>query len=123
MDAACVQQAVSEGKTLRAVVIAADEQHRDAALCKRNEKPVKQCDCLAGRDALVVYIACDHDRIRALYVCDFQNLMQDIVLIVQHGDLIDPLAEMQIRQMKKLHEIPPTNQRYHNCTGFPAKEQ
>ena len=117
MDAACVQQAVSEGKTLRAVVIAADEQHRDAALCKRNEKPVKQRDRLAGRDAL------DHDRIRARYVCDFQNLMQDIVLIVQHGDLIDPLAEMQIRQMKKLHEIPPTNQRYHNCTGFPAKEQ
>ena len=42
MDAACVQQAVSEGKTLRAVVIAADEQYRNAAFCKRNEKPVKQ---------------------------------------------------------------------------------
>ena len=123
MDAACVQQAVSEGKTLRAVVIAADEQHRDAALCKRNEKPVKQRDCLAGRDALVVHIARNHHRVRMLCVCDFQNLMQDIVLIVQHRDLIDPLAEMQIRQMKKLHEIPPTNQRYHNCTGFPAKEQ
>ena len=123
MDAACVQQAVSEGKTLRAVVVAADEQHRDAALCKRNEKPVKQRDCLAGRDALVVHIARNHNSVRMLCVCDFQNLMQNVVLIIQHGDLIDSLAEMQIRQMKKLHEIPPTNQRYHNCTGFPAKEQ
>ena len=95
MDAACVQQAVSEGKTLRAVVIAADQHNR----CVRQGSG------------------------RMLCVCDFQNLMQNVVLIIQHGDLIDSLGEMQIRQMKKLHEIPPTNQRYHNCTGFPAKEQ
>ena len=33
---------------------------------------------------------------------------------------IDPLAEIQVGQMKKLHKIPSL---YHNCTGFPADIQ
>ena len=96
VDPSRVQQARAEGETLRAVVVAADQQHRKAARGKLHKKIVEQCDGLVGGNALVVDVACEQNGVGPLRVGEFQNLPEDIRLIVQHGNFIDPLADVQV---------------------------
>ena len=96
MDTAQFQQASGEGQPLGAVVIAADDQHRNLPFGQTAEKIVEQSHCLGRGDALVIDISGDQHRVGLFVVDDLQNLQQDVFLIFDHGDFIDPLADVQV---------------------------
>ena len=103
VDAAAAHDPPAEGEPLRRVVVAADEQHWHAARAQLGQKSVEQLDGLGRRHGLVVYVACDQHAVRPLVVQDRENLTQDICLILQHRKAVDPLAEVQVGEVKKFH--------------------
>ena len=107
VDAAGLQQPVAEGQPLGAVVVAADEEGMELALCQAAEKVVKQRDSLGGGDAFVVHISGNQHGLRLLGIDNLQNLQQDVFLVFQHGDFVEPLAQVQVGQVDEFHRQSP----------------
>ena len=97
MDAARVHQPRSEGDPLRRIVVAADDEHFQLSLRELHEKLVEQLHRLGGGDGFVVDIPREDDRVRRLAVDDIDNLLEDVLLIFDHGKLVDPFPQMKIR--------------------------
>lgn len=103
MDARLVDEPVCEGEPLRRVMVAADDEHRQPALRQLHEEVVEQLHGLGGGHALVVHVARNQHAVRHLVADDMQNPGQDVLLVFQHGKLIGPLAQMQVRKMDQFH--------------------
>ena len=103
VDAAAVHDPPAEGEPLRRVVVAADEQHWHAARAQLGQKSVEQLDGLGRRHGLVVHVARNQHAVRPLIVQNGEDLPQNICLIFQHRKAVDPLAEMQVGEVKKFH--------------------
>ena len=72
-------------------------------LARRHRKVVKERHCLGGGDALVIDIPGDQYGIGLFPVDDLDDLGEDMFLILQHGDLVDTLAQVEIGEMDQLH--------------------
>ena len=83
-----------EGKPLRAVMIAADHEYFFLLIRQAGEKPVKHLHCLCGGRLPVVNVPGNQNPLRMAFLCNLQNLPENIFLILDHGKLIDPLADM-----------------------------
>ena len=92
MDAAALHQPPAEGEAFRGVVVAADEEHLITALRKTHQEIIQQRHRLGGRHRFVVDVPGDQNAVRTLLLDDLQDLGQDMLLILQHGKLVDPLA-------------------------------
>ena len=87
-------------------MVAADDEDGEVPLCQAAEKLVKQRYRLGGWDRLIVDVPGDDHRVGLFLLNDADDLDQGAGLVVQHGDFIDPLADVQVRQMDKLHRPP-----------------
>ena len=69
---------------------------------KTVQEVVKQLHGFGRRDGLVIDIARKDYHIRVFPVDDLQAFRQNIPLVLQHTELVDPLSEMQVREMDQL---------------------
>ena len=106
MDSSGFKESPAEGQPLRRVMVAADDQHREVPLRQTAEKIVQQGHSLRGGNGLVVDIACNQNSVGMLAVNDFDDLRQNEFLILDHGNLIDPFADVQVGQMDEFHRPP-----------------
>ena len=97
VDAAGGHQPPAEGQPFGTVMVAADDQHRDLPLGQAAQKVVKQRYRLRRGHAFVVYVAGDEHGVRLFLVDDGCDLVQNVGLVLQHGHLVDPLADVQVR--------------------------
>jgi len=77
-------------------VVAADGEHRQAACRQLGQKPVQQAHGLGGRHGLIVEVARQQHAVHGRCVQQGQDFFQNVPLVVQHGELAHPLAEVQI---------------------------
>ena len=96
VDAPFGHQTTAKGQTLGTVVVAAAEKNLQIPLCQRKKKAVQQLHGFGGGDALVVYITGDQHRLGKFRVDRIQDLLQNVFLIFDHGNVIDTFAQMQI---------------------------
>ena len=85
------------------VVIAADGEDRQLPVGQFGEEPVQQTDGFGRGHGFVVEVARQQNSIHGAGVEERQDLLQNIPLVVQHGELADPLAEVQVGEVKKTH--------------------
>ena len=97
------QQVGAKRDAVGGIVVAADGEHRKLPLGQRGEEPVQQADGLGGGHGLIVKVARQQHSVHGVGVQQRQNLLEDIALVVQHGKLTDPLAEVEVREVKKAH--------------------
>ena len=107
MDTAALHQAAAEGQPFRAVVVAADDQHRKAAFGQTVEKIIKKGDGLGRGNAFVIHIPGNQQGVRLHSIDDPENLGKNIFLVIQHGDFVDPLSKVQVGQVNEFHGKPP----------------
>ena len=99
MDAGTLHQPPTEGQTLRAVMVAADDQHREVPLRQTAEEIVQQGHRLCGGNGLVIDVAGDQHGVGMLAVNDSDNLGENGCLLFDHGNFINPLANVQVGQV------------------------
>ena len=97
MNTAALHQAFAEGEALRAVVVAADDKHLQLPLCQAAEEIIKEGHRFRGWDCFIIDVAGNQHGGGMFFIDDLQNLQQNVLLIVDHGDLIDTLADVQVR--------------------------
>ena len=96
VDFAAFQKRRAEGDAVRRVVVAADGEYRKLARRQLGQKPVQQAHGLGGRHGLIVEVARQQHTVHGLAVQQGKDLFQNVPLVVQHGELAHPLAEVQI---------------------------
>ena len=109
MYAALRHKPAAKRHALRRVVVSADEKDLEVPLGQAHQKVVQQRHSLSGGYGLVVDIPGNHHAIRLLPVNDLQNFSQNILLVLQHGKFVDPLAQMQVGEMDQFHGCAPPN--------------
>ena len=105
MHAARFDEAGGERDPLRRVVVAADHEDLRALGLQPAQKIVKKLHRLCGRHSFVVDVSGDQDGIRLFFVDHVQDLRQDVFLVFQHVEFVDPLSEVQVREMNQLHGV------------------
>ena len=60
---------------------------------------IKKADRLSGRNRPVIDISCNNQRINFILRCQRNKLIQNQLLFLQHGKIIDHLADMQVRNV------------------------
>ena len=108
MHTAPVQKAGAERDSLRRVVVPADDEDLQISSCEIVQEVVKQLNSLGRRNGLVVDVARQDHRIRFLPFDNVQDFFQNIPLIFQHAEFVDPLSQMQVREMNQFQvaELP-----------------
>ena len=102
VHAALFHEAAAERDALRRIVVAAEQEHlREGG--EAHEKIVEERDGLRGRGGLVVEIAAQQRGVRRFLARDPQDFAQNIGLILEQRTLVEPLAEVQVREMQQLH--------------------
>ena len=101
------QQSRAEGHTVGGIVIAADGKHRQAPRRQLGEEPVQQAHSLGRGNGLVVQVACQQYPVHRVGIQQGKNLLQDVFLVLQHGKLAHPLAQMQVGKMRKTQKRTP----------------
>ena len=96
MHAAPVQKPGAERDSLRRVVVPADDEDLKILSCEIVQEVVKQLHGFGRRNGLVVNVARQDHRIRFLPVDDVQDFFQNIPLVFQHAEFVDPLSQMQV---------------------------
>ena len=96
VDAAGFQQGRTKGDAVRRVVVAADGEYRKLARRQLGQKPVQQTHGFGGRHGLIVEVARQQHAVHGRLVQQGQDFFQNVPLVVQHGELAHPLAEVQI---------------------------
>ena len=107
-----LHHASAESQPFRGVVIAADRQNFQILPVitppgQAEQKIVKYLYRLGAGDRFVVYVPGNQNRVRLFRVHNAENFPQNVRLIVQHTELVQPLAQMQIRQMNQFHKQTP----------------
>ena len=105
---AVLQQGRAEGDAVGGVVVAADGEHRQLPLSQPGEEPVQQAHGLGRGNGLIVEVARQQHTVHGRAVQQGEDLFQNVPLVVQHGELAHPLAQMQVGKMQKTQtETPP----------------
>ena len=105
---AALQQSRAEGDAVGGVVVAADGEHRQLPLSQLGEEPVQQAHGFGRGNGLIVEVARQQHTVHGLAVQQGEDLFQNVPLVVQHGELAHPLAQMQVGKMQKTQtETPP----------------
>ena len=91
----------------RAVMVSAD--HHDGRLrgCLRQarQEAVEQLHRLRGGHRLIVNVPGDHHCVRLLFLCRFDDFVQNVFLIFPEIPGEKAQSQVQIRKMKKLHGV------------------
>ena len=77
-------------------MIPADQKNPDAKPRQSHQKIIKQIYSLCRWHRLVINISRNNNRVCCGLLCFFQNLLQNIPLILQHRKTIDPLADVKV---------------------------
>ena len=86
-------------------MVAADDKYFFSALRQAGNKAVKKRHGFRlGRGTLIDVPGNQHG-IRLLSVGNFRDLLQNIFLVVQQGQIVHLLSQVQIGQMKEPHGI------------------
>ena len=96
-------QPAAEGHPFRRIVVAADEKDLQLPLGQPAEEVIQQLHRFGRGDGAVVDVAADQNGVGALLIDDQEDLGEDVSLVLQHGEFIDPLAEVQVGEMEQLH--------------------
>ena len=105
---AVLQQGSAEGDAVGGVVVAADGEHRQLPLSQLGEEPVQQAHGFGRGNGLIVEVARQQHTVHGRAVQQGEDLFQNVPLVVQHGELAHPLAQMQVGKMQKTQtETPP----------------
>ena len=108
VDAPLCHEPSAEGQALRGIVVAADEEDLEVPPSQPDQKVVQQGHRLGGGHRLVVDVPGDEHGVRRLPIHDPEDLVENIPLVLQHGVLIDPLAQVQVGEMEQFHgDFPP----------------
>ena len=99
MDIICLEQSASEVQPLVRIVISTDHIDRKLTAGKLLQKCIQKLHCALTRNRLVEHVPRDQNRIHFLCLRDFENLIQDILLILSQIKIIQGFAQMQIRYM------------------------
>ena len=94
VDTADLEEAVTERETLGAVMVAADDEYRQLPLRKTAEEIIEYNHSLGRRNAFIIHVTRDHYCIGFLFIDDAKNLGQNILLILQKGNLVQALSNM-----------------------------
>ena len=80
------------------VMISADHHNhrRRHGFCQFPKKPVKNLNCLCGRNRLIINVPCDHNGIRFFLGCRLNNFRQNIFLIFTKIPVHQLQSNMQI---------------------------
>ena len=97
------QQAGGVVQPFSAVVVAGNRQHRDAAPGQLVQKPVQQQHRAGRRDRRIVDVAGHRKGIDAVLVAQGKEFFEDVALVFQQIEAVDPLAEVQVGNVQKLH--------------------
>ena len=98
-------------------MIAGDEEDIDSPPGKLREKMVKQPDRLHRRNAPVINIPGNNNRIRPVFIDRLQKPLHPEGLIrLSQRHMMQHLSKMQIRNVKKLHVIDPSCNEFRNCS-------
>ena len=100
---ALFHQAAAKGNPLRAVVVSAYDEHMGSPVRQSCQKAVKEPDRLSRRNRLIIYIPGDEHGIRRLLLQDALYLFYYVPLVLQHGKLIYPFSQMEVRYMCQAH--------------------
>ncbi len=84
-------------------MVAAYGYHRNTRLNQSGQKIVQQRYRLCRGHASVIQIPCQYHGLHPLLQGDLIDLLQDMSLVLQHGSLEQPLPNMQIPCVQKLH--------------------
>ena len=96
MNARRVHQTVSERKTLRRIMVSADDKCFQMTLGKLHQEIIKQFNRLCGRYGFVIYISRNEDAVR-LFLFEYpENFRQDVFLIFNHGVTVHVFSKMKI---------------------------
>ena len=106
MDAAALHEPSAEGDALGGVVVPADDERLYPPPGELGEEGVEELYRLSGGDGFIVDIPGDEHRPGLLGLDDPADLPEDVFLILQHGELVDPLAKMEVGQMDEFHGTP-----------------
>ena len=96
VKSAFCQKAVAEAETLNGVVIPADEKHGQMTLPQIHQELVQKPDRFHGRNGFIIDVSGNQNDFYGFTVCDFQDLLQNIFLVLDHGKLVDPLSQMKV---------------------------
>ena len=97
------EQAAGKGKLSSTVMVAGNHEYRNAFLREGAEKKIQQFHrFLPGRRS-VVDISGNQYRIRSLFPADAEELLNPVILIVDHGYAVNGFAEMQIGCVEQFH--------------------
>ncbi len=103
MDAAAVHQASAEGHALRGVVVAADDEDLGVQPGEAHQEVVEQLHRLRRGDGFVIDVSGDQDGVRRFFTGNPQDFRQNVLLVLQHGEVLDPLPQVEVGQMKQFH--------------------
>ena len=105
---AVLQQGRAKGDAVGGVVVAADGEHRQLPLSQLGEEPVQQAHGFGRGNGLIVEVARQQHTVHGRFIQQGKDLFQNVPLVVQHGELAHPLAQMQVGKMQKTQtETPP----------------
>ena len=103
------QQLRKVADTLARIVVAADHEHLDPQIRQPIQEFAHQFHSIALRRRCLVDISRDQADLRLFPLGDFQDLQKRGPLILQQIIAVKPFAQMQIRDMKQFHRLPPKN--------------
>ena len=81
---------------LRGIMIPADQKNHNAKLRQSHQKIIKQIHRLCRWYRLVINIPRNDHRVCRGLLRPFQNLLQNVPLILQHRKTVDPLADVKV---------------------------
>ena len=92
MDAALRHQTSTKGYALRRIVVIADDENLKVSFRQSHQKVIQQGYRLGRGHRLVVDVAGNEHSVRLLPVNDLEDFCENVLLVLQHGELIDPLT-------------------------------
>ena len=97
MNAGTFHQPAAESQPFRTVMVATDGIYLHLQLRQPAQKFVKQSNRFRRRNTFVVNITAEQDGICFFFLDDAKDLLQNVCLILHHGDFVDPLSDVQVR--------------------------
>ena len=93
MDALSFHEPAAESQTFGGVVVAADDEYLLLLFGQAAEKIIEQSHCLGRGNTFVIDITGDQYSPGLFGIDCLQDLLQDVCLLFDHGNLIDPLVK------------------------------
>ena len=99
MNPLATEKAGCVGHALRGVVVAGDDHGLGARCRQALEEPVHERHGLGAGHGLVIQVPGDKHRVNPALAHEPHHLRQHVTLVLQHGELADALAYVQVRDM------------------------